>query len=108
MAKKRERIQPVALHAELDAQGCLQVTLPEKVCQNLALMLWLHHRVVDLLADNGLLDFLTHDVEERLALLATDITSDYVAALLAEGEEAVQPPEDEAEETLDREDAGRP
>ncbi|UCC30829.1 MAG: hypothetical protein JSU86_00850 [Phycisphaerales bacterium] len=107
MAKKPDRIQPVALHAEEDPQGRIQVMLPERMRKNQTLMLWLHHRVVDLLADKGLLDFLAHDVEERLALLSTDITSDYVADLLHEAEDAVKQPEDEAEQIVQREEAAR-
>lgn len=67
-------------------------------------MFWLHHRVVDLLADRGLLDFLAHDVEERLALLSPDITSDYVADLLREGEDAVTQEEQEDDETASRQE----
>ena len=107
MAKKRDPIHPVALHAEQDFQGRIQVILPVEVRENLTLMLWLHHRVVDLLAETGLLHFLAHDVEERLALLSADITSDYVGDLLHEGEDAVKQPEDETEPIVQGEEVPR-
>ena len=90
MANRREPIQVVALHAEEDAQGRIDVTLSATIRQNRALMVRLHHRVVDLLAEKGLLDYFADDVEERLAALGTDIISDFVADLLREAEAVVQ------------------
>jgi hypothetical protein len=88
--KKREPIQVVALYAEEDAQGRIDVTLSETTVQNRALMLRLHHRVVDLLAEKGLLPYFADDVEARLAALGTDIISDYVADLLRDTEVVVK------------------
>ena len=90
MAKKREPIQVVALYAEEDAQGRIDVTLSETMRQNKALMVRLHHRVVDLLAEKCLLPYFVHDLEERLAALGTDIISDYVADLLRDTEAVVK------------------
>ena len=90
MAKKREPIQVVALHAEEDAQGRIEVILSATVRQDRALMVRLHHRVVDLLAEKGLLHDFADDVEERLAALGTDIISDFVADLLSEGQAVVK------------------
>jgi hypothetical protein len=90
MAKKRKPIQVVALYAEEDAQGRIDVILSETTRQNKALMLRLHHRVVDLLAEKCLLDCFAHDLEERLAALGTDIISDYVADLLRDTEVVVK------------------
>ena len=86
MANKRELLQVVALHAEEDAQGRIDVILSATVRQDRALMVRLHHRVVDLLAEKCLLDDFADDVEERLAALGTDIISDFVANLLSEGQ----------------------
>ena len=97
MSKKREPIQVVALHAEENAQGRIDVILSETIRQNRPLMLRLHHRVVDLLAEKCLLADFADDVEARLAALGTDIISDFVADLLSEAEEAVNESEDEAE-----------
>ena len=85
MANRREPIQVVALHAEEDAKGRIEVILSATIRQNRALMVRLHHRVVDLLAEKGLLDYFADDVEERLAALGTDIISDFVADLTSEG-----------------------
>ena len=90
MAKKREPIQVVALHAEEDAQGRIEVILSATIRQDRALMVRLHHRVVDLLAEKGLLDDFADDVEERLAALGTDIISDFVADLLSESQAVVK------------------
>ncbi len=85
MANKREPIQVVALHAEEDAKGRIDVILSATIRQDRALMIRLHHRVVDLLAEKGMIDYFADDVEERLAALGTDIISDFVADLLSEG-----------------------
>jgi hypothetical protein len=90
VAKKREPLQVVALHAEEDTQGRIDVILSATVRQDRALMVRLHHRVVDLLAEKCLLDDFADDVEERLAALGTDIISDFVADLLREAEAVVQ------------------
>jgi hypothetical protein len=90
VAKKRDPIQVVALYAEENAQGRIDVTLSETTVQNKALMVRLHHRVVDLLAEKGLLPYFADDVEARLAALGTDIISDYIADLLRDAEPVVK------------------
>ena len=104
MANKLDAVHPVALHAEEDAKGRVRVTLSEPIVRKQRLMRWLHHRVIDLLADNQLLDCFADDLERRIALLSADITSDFVAALLEEGEEAVKHLADEPEESDQQED----
>ena len=91
MAKKRNtRPHFVAVHTAEDSQGRLQVMLPKRVRQNKRLMCWLHHRVVDLLADSGALSYLDDDLNERLSLLSVDITSDYIQNLVVAGRAAVE------------------
>jgi hypothetical protein len=80
----------VALHAEEDKQGRIDVILSPTIRQDHALMRRLHHRVVDLLAEKNMLDYFADDVEVRLAALSTDIVSDYVADLLKECETAAK------------------
>ncbi len=93
MANRRQPIQVVALHAEEDAKGRIDVILSATVRQNRDLMVRLHHRVVDLLAEKGLIDYFADDVQERLTALGTDIISDFVADLTSEAEAAMTEPQ---------------
>ena len=85
MANRREPFQIVALYAEEDAEGRIDVVLSTTIRQDRALMVRLHHRVVDLLAEKGMIDYFTDELEGRLAALGTDIISDFVADLTSEG-----------------------
>jgi hypothetical protein len=78
----------MAEHAEEDDRGRINVVLPDEVRRDRNLMRRLHHRVVDLLADKGILECFADDVEERLASLGAEIVSDFVADLLREGRAA--------------------
>ena len=104
MAKKHDSYHSVALHAEVDSHGRLRVTLPHEITQNRALMLWLHHRVVDLLNDNHLLGIVAEDVEQHFELLTADITSDFIGDLLKVGKEAVGASEAQDDERDEREE----
>jgi hypothetical protein len=86
VANRRQPFQIVALYAEEDAEGRIDVTLSATIRQDRALMIRLHHRVVDLLAEKGMIDYFADELEERLAALGTDIISDFVADLTSEGE----------------------
>ncbi|MCP4248939.1 MAG: hypothetical protein GY778_18000 [bacterium] len=110
MANRREPIQVVALHAEEDAKGRIDVILSATVRQNRELMVRLHHRVVDLLAEKGLIDYFADDVQERLTALGTDIISDFVADLTSEAEAAVtwQPQHIAATTPVERGHSARP
>ena len=70
--------------AEDDPEGGLTVTLPESVRNSLPVMRGLHHRVVDIIADHGLVEWLVHDVEMRLATLSWEIVGDFVTDLVRE------------------------
>lgn len=92
MAKKRidtDTLNPITRE---DDDGGIKVTLPDSVRGNLRLMRRIHHRVVDIMADYGFVDFLVHDVEARLGILSADITCDFVKDLIrearAQGKEA--------------------
>ncbi len=67
-----------------DQAGGFKVTLPESVRGNLRVMRGLHHRVVDVMADHGLVEWLVYDVEARLATLSFVIVGDYVTDLIRE------------------------
>ena len=64
----------------------LEVILPESVCGNVRVLRHLCHRVVDLMADHGKLDWLINDVQYRLEYLSVEITCDYVTGLIREAE----------------------
>ena len=74
----------VALYAEEDEKGCLDVTLPVALQQDRVLMRRLHHRVIDLLEEKDILPLLARTVEEQLAALSTDVLSDYIEELVNE------------------------
>jgi hypothetical protein len=84
VARRSKPVQVMSEYADADDQGRINVTLSAIVRHNRALMVRLHHNVVDLLDKNGLLDCFTADVEKRLATLGPDIISDFIADLLKE------------------------
>ena len=91
MAKeKRAPFRMVAIHAEENKHGRIDIILPEDVMQDRPLMLRLHHRVVDLLDENGILGYFADDVEKRLAALGPGIISDFIADLLKESQQPVE------------------
>ena len=84
MGKKRTGLGTLNAIARDDEEGQMTVTLPECVRGNLNVMRWLHHRVVDVMADHGLVEWLAHDVEMRLTTLSSEIVGDYVQGLVRE------------------------
>ncbi len=88
MAKKRTGLGTLNDVAREDEEGGIKVTLPESVRGNLGLMRRLNHRVVDIIADYGFVDWLVHDVESRLAVLSTDVMHDFTKALVREARSA--------------------
>jgi hypothetical protein len=50
----------------------------------------LHHRVVDVIADHGLVQWLVNDVETRLATLSYEIVGDFVTDLVREAKTAAR------------------
>ena len=105
MGSKLDAIHPVHLHAVEDEKGRIQVQLNEGLLHRRHLVPWLHHRVIDLLDEYGMLDYFDEDLDDRLSLLCAGIASDYVGRLFEEGEEAVKQQDDEAEETGQEEEA---
>ena len=90
MAKKRTGMGTLNEIAREDEEGGIKVTLPESVRGNLALMRRINHRIVDIIADHGFVDWLVHDVERRLAVLSTDVMYDFTTALVREARTATK------------------
>ena len=90
MAKKRTGMGTLNDIAREDEEGGITVTLPDSVRGNLALMRRLNHRVVDIIADYGFVDWLVHDVERRLAVLSTDVMCGFTTALVREARTATK------------------
>ena len=88
--EKRPPYRMVTPYAEANKHGHIDVTLPEDVIRDRALMLRLHHRVVDLLDENGMLGYFVDDVEERLVALAPGIISNFIIDLLKEDQQPVE------------------
>ena len=83
MAKRTGLATPNSIVDE-DPAGGLTVTLAQSVRDNLPVMRGLHHRVVDVMADRGLVQCLVYDVETRLAALSEQIVGDFVTDLVRE------------------------
>ncbi len=102
MGREFDAVHPVALHAVEDSRGRTRVKLNEILFDKRHLVPWLHHRVIDLLEEQKLLEHLDEDLEDRLSKLCPEIMSDYVAALFEEGEDAVKRQNEEADEAFGR------
>ncbi len=70
--------------AEEDPDGGYAVKLPESVGDDLEIMRKMAHRMVDEVADRGLLSWLLHTVENNLGTLADDIIGEFVLNLVNE------------------------
>ena len=92
MAKKRSRLDLLSEIAQEDDEGGIKVRLPESVRDDLRVMRRLHHRVVDFMADHGLLEGLVHDVEARLTVLSFAIVGDYVTEMVREAKASAKTP----------------
>ncbi len=69
MGSKLDAIHPVCLHAVEDEKGRIEVQLNEGLIHRRHLVLWLHHRVMDLLDQYHMLDYFDEDLDDRLSLL---------------------------------------
>ena len=87
---KRTGLATLNSIAEDHPDGGLKVTLPESVRDSLPVMRALHHRVVDVIADHGLVQWLVNDVETRLATLTYEIVGDFVTDLVREAKAAAR------------------
>ena len=79
---KRTGLATLNSIAERDPKGGLTVTLPKSVRDSLPVMRGLNHRVVDVIADHGLVEWLVVDVEMRLTTLSCHIVGDFVTDLV--------------------------
>ena len=94
MPKKRSRMDVLSEIVQEDEEGGLKVRLPESVRGDLRVMRRLHHRMVDFMADHGLLEGLVHDVEARLTVLSFAIVGDYVTEMVREARAATSKPKE--------------
>ncbi len=92
MAKKRTRMDVLDEIVQEDEEGGFKVRLPESVRGDLRVMRRLHHRVVDLMADIGLVKGLVHDVEARLSVLSFAIVGNYVTEMVREARASSKTP----------------
>lgn len=82
MAKtKTKEVNPIAVE---DPDGGYAIKLPESVRDDLEIMRRVAHRMVDEVADRGLLTWLLHTVEENIGTLTDDIIGEFVLNLVNE------------------------
>ena len=82
MAKHKTESKPVAPTVQFD--GDCDVTLPDWVRNDVNMLRRLHHKVVDLLADNDHITWMIQDVEDRLGALGRDVIRETVSDMIAE------------------------
>ncbi len=78
---KTKTVNPIAVE---DPDGGYVVKLPESVGDDLEVMRKMAHRMVDEVADRGLLSWLLHTVETNLGALTEDIIGEFVFNLVNE------------------------
>lgn len=61
-----------------------EVTLPDWIRNDVRLLRWVHHRVVDLMACHDHTNLMIQDVEDRLAVLSSDMVDDAINDLICE------------------------
>ena len=94
MAKKKTETDALRVMASEDPQGGVCVTLPEAVRTNCDVLRWLHHWVVDALADRGSVVWMAEDVEKRLGHLSADIVGTSVSDLVRQAQAATSKPKE--------------
>ena len=82
MAKQKAARKPARPNVQVDEN--FNVTLPDCVCKDVKALRRLHHRMVDLIADNGHTAWMISDIELCLGALADDLLRDAVRDLIAE------------------------
>ena len=82
MAKRKTEGKPA--QPNVDFNGDCNVALPDRVCKDVQALRRLHHRMVDLIADNGHTAWMISDIELCLGALADDLLRDAVRNLIAE------------------------
>ncbi len=92
--KKKGETNPSNRIAAYDPEGGVLVTLPEAVRMNCDVVRWLHHWVVDAMADRGSVVWMAEDVEKRLGHLGADIVSTSVSELVRQAQAATCKPKE--------------
>lgn len=94
MTKKKTETEAPRVMASEDQQGGVCVTLSEAVRTNCDVLRWLHHWVVDAMADRGSHVWMAEDVEKRLGHLSADIVSTSVSDLVRQAQAATSRPKE--------------
>ena len=95
MARKKKTETDLSTRmAANDPGGGIFVTLPEAVRTDCDVMRWLHHWVVDALADGGYVKWMVQDVEQRLGHLGADIVDASLWDLVRQAQAATSKPEE--------------
>ncbi len=81
---RRKQSKPPRPRVKVECDCEVTVTLPDWVRNDLGMLRWLHHRVVDLLASHDHADWMIQDIEDRLGALSSDLIDDAVNNLIAE------------------------
>ena len=85
MAKQKTASEPA--DPTVVFEGDCELTLPDCVCKDVQLLRRLHHKVVDLMADNDHTAWMIRDIEMCLGSLTSDLFRDAVRAIIAEASE---------------------
>ncbi len=92
--KKKGETNPPSRIAVDDPEGGVFVMLPQAVRTNCDVVRWLHHWVVDAMADRGSVAWMAEDVKKRLGHLGADIVSTSVSDLVRQARAATCKPKE--------------
>lgn len=92
--RKKTETDPPRVMASEDPEGGVCVTLPEAIRMNCDVMRWLHHWVVDAMADRGSVVWMADDVEKRLGHLGADIVSTSLSDLVRQARAGTSKPKE--------------
>ena len=81
---RRTHSKPQRPRVKVECDCEVIVTLPDWVRNDLGMLRWLHHRVVDLLAYHGRTAWMIQDIEDRLDALSGDLIDGTINNLIAE------------------------
>ena len=82
MAKKKTEGNRDEAIVKVDAD--CEVVLPDWVRNDVRMLRWLQHRVVDMMASHNLTSLMIQDVEDRLASMCFEMVDDAVNDLIRE------------------------
>ena len=68
----------------VDADGDFNITIPDSIGNDVWILRWLYHRIVNVMAQNGHFDLIVQDVEDRLGSLSGELAWEAINNLVAE------------------------